>query len=119
SVFGAGVTRFGPFDWMLGGRPDAGRHPEAVRRELGPDARGERDRRVDSVAQVDRDDAFGGEPRKDGIGQVRPNLVEAEPAGLLIGVLSLGAEGREMVVPIDDGNVVYRGAPAFIGGAEQ
>src|SRR2546423_3411739 len=66
-----------------------------------------------------RYDAIRGQAWQHRSKQVSPDLVETETAGFAVGVLSFGAERREVVIPIDDSDAVERGDAGIVGGPEQ
>ena len=50
---------------------------------------------------------------------MRPDFVEAETTGFLVGILAFGAERREVVVAIDDRHPVEGSDAGIVGGHQQ
>ena len=65
------------------------------------------------------DDVLRREPRKDGSGEVLPELVHADACRLAVGVDARGAKSGQMVVPILNGDVVERRGPGPIRREDQ
>lgn len=74
--------------------------------------------RVESGLRKD-DDTIGDEARQDGSGQVLPNLIQAQAASLALGISTIGAHGREVIVTVDDGGLIEVGAAIGVGGDDE